>query len=677
MERELDNRALWQKNCDSCIALEQNVILSSPTGTGKTARYEIWAFNKMERPIFVTSPIKSLSNQKFRDFLAKGYRVGLETGDIKYMPCGADIICCTQEIYNNKYRDLENSTLIIDEFSYVFENEDRARAYIDSLYFSKAKNILICSATFGNARVITDYINNLTGRNFYLYENKERLTTLRYDGYIRKANIRDSLVIAYSKNKCIKIAEEIYRIRVKKINGLVKNSFSFYNLLERNKNQILRFVKKYNIDNKELISLTYMGVAYYYSELYPKEKLFLEELFENKLIDTIVGTDALALGVNFPIKNVIFTGFYKYGNNRFEMISKNLFEQISGRAGRKGYFDTGYVYYCDDFIKKSRYSEGDLDDSFYELVNRSEGNADIILTSNIKNILNGNVSIGEEADFIIKYSTTCKNYEEEEKKIIDIIDYINSYDITLTYLKRTFNNLDWDLGYDIVLEGCTPKFRRKIDKLLKNLEVLQTYFNKDIGRAYMIEYSYKLNCEIFMDILISTPMEELINRYGKTFYDLLLLKKYIGSLPEKYLSLYDITVLDDLINSIDYTALHPNEFKIDNIERSKNTKQVTEKVIKIYECPNYFERMIIEGREYIKLFNYNNFMVVCDCSSNVYSLVCFPKDVQTKTVGFIKNSNRLDILNNIDISSLNQSEEEIKDRIEGTKLYLKKKIKKK
>ena len=677
MERVLDNRVLWQKECDACISLYENVILASPTGTGKTARYETWAFNKKERPIFVTSPIKSLSNQKFRDFLAKGYKVGLETGDIKYVPYDADIICCTQEIYNNKYRDLENSTLIIDEFAYVFENEERSRAYIDSLYFSKAKNILICSATFGNTRKITDYISNLTKRNFYLYENKERLTTLKYVGYISRDNIKNSLVIAYSKNKCIMIAEDIYNARVEKLDVLTRNNSIFYDVIERNKNKILRFVKKYNIDNKNLIDLTFMGVAYYYSELYPKEKLFLEELYENKLIDTIIGTDALALGVNFPIQNVIFTGFCKYGNNGFEMISKNLFEQIAGRAGRKGYFDTGYVYYCDNFTKDNRFYEGNLDKSFYELVNMQESDADIVLTPNIKNILNGNVSIEEEAEFIVKYSTTNKCFEEERDNIKDIINYINSYDIMNAYLKRTFCNLDWSLGYDKAIEGCTPKFIRKIEKLANNLKMLQPYFNKDIGNVYMLEYSYKLNCAIFMDILISTPIEDLIIRYGKTFYDLLLLKKYIGNLSEKYLSSYDITVIDELINSIDYTVLHPNEFKMDNIEYSKNMNVGTNKVRKMYECPNYFEKVMIEDRQYIKLFNYNDFIVMCDCSSKFYSLCCFPKNVKTKTIGFIKNNNRLDVLNNIDINSLGQCEEEIKDRIEGTKLYLKKKIKNK
>ena len=76
----------------------------------------------------------------------------------------------------------------------------------------------------------------------------------------------------------------------------------------------------------------------------PKEKRFVERAFECGYIDSVVGTDALAMGVNFPIKNVVFAQLSKMQDGK---ISKNLFDQLSGRAGRKGFFDEGYVYYSD------------------------------------------------------------------------------------------------------------------------------------------------------------------------------------------------------------------------------------------------------------------------------------------------------------------------------------------
>ena len=123
----------WQQDCDSKISKQNNVLLSSPTGSGKTGRFMKWALDKAERPIYITAPIKALSNQRWRELKAAGFNVGLETGDIKFIPEDCDIICCTQEIYDNKYCNEYDSTLIMDEFHYIFENSDRARAYVDSL----------------------------------------------------------------------------------------------------------------------------------------------------------------------------------------------------------------------------------------------------------------------------------------------------------------------------------------------------------------------------------------------------------------------------------------------------------------------------------------------------------------------------------------------------------------
>lgn len=673
-ENEVDVRVSWQMECDNLISDKDNVILSSPTGSGKTQRYEFWAINKPERPIFVTSPIKSLSNQKFREFSAKGYKVGLVTGDVKYIPDGdCDIICCTQEIYNNRYRDLENSTLIVDEFSYIFEKEDRARAYIDSLYFSKAKNILICSATFGNTEVIADYISDLTGRDFYLFTNDKRLTSLEYKGHLPKERIKDSLVIVYSKSVCEKIAQEIYQTRITKTRELLGKKFVIYDPRERNKTKILRFANKFNIHNDRLLELTYMGVIYYHSSLLPKEKLFIEELFENRLIDTVVGTDALSLGVNFPIQNVVFTGIHKGTLSGVKTISKNLFEQIAGRAGRKGYFDNGFVYYCDDFSKDYDFvgSKANLKTSFFKLVDSKQEDACISLTANIADILNGNTTVEDEASFIVKYSTQEKDFDVEKRKIENIIHYINSYDMASHYLKDKFCTFDWDLGYEKALEHCSSQLRQKIDDLSTKLMMLQPYFNEDIGKSYMTEFSPRENCKLFMDILMGKSIDGLIEKYGSSFYELILLKKYMVNLPEKYARNYDIGVIDGMINSMDYTALHPNEYEIEKLAFSTDKPSLRKKTNKKYECPHYFEKVLIGGKKYIKLFKDDERMLVCDYSKDEQlALHYFPRNVKTDIIGIIKFNSRLDILDRVDLGTLDQDDTDTVDMIEGVKTYL-------
>ena len=343
----------WQAKCMQEISDKPNIILSAPTGSGKTRVALDWACicagmvdKELDKKIYITSPIKALSNQRYRELVEAGFKVGLKTGDIEIMPEDAQIICCTQEIYTIKYILDENAVLIIDEFHYISDNKDRARVYIDALHDSKAKNIMLCSATFGNIDKLKQYVDKLSSRDFYVYESKERLTKLNFEEEIKKRAIKNAIVFAFSRSRCEYIAKEIEAGRE--------------NIPDERYNKILEIAKKYDIkesfesgDNSEdtvyVPSTIKKGVGAYYGTLLPKQKLFLEEIFEQKLIDVLVGTDALALGVNLPAEMVVLTQLVKYNGGENKRISKNLFDQLVGRAGRRGYYDEGYVYYFRDF----------------------------------------------------------------------------------------------------------------------------------------------------------------------------------------------------------------------------------------------------------------------------------------------------------------------------------------
>lgn len=358
-----DSDFSWQKDCSESIRNQQNVILSSPTGSGKTKVFLEWAHTQQEKPIIITAPIKALSNQRYRELLDAGYTVGLETGDIKNVPDNCDFICCTQEIYTNKYSELENVTLIMDEFHYIFENPSRARTYIDALHDSKAKNVLLCSATLGDISKLKEYVNRVSERDFFAYENDSRLTSLFYEGNINSDDIRNSLIVTFSRRNIKNILYSLYSSRKMQDDETLE--------------AIERLAEDDKIDNCEFLNNARKGISGYYGGLLPKEKLFIEKCFEQGMIDTVVGTDALALGVNFPVENVIFTQLAKYHEGP---ISKNLFEQLAGRAGRKGFFDEGHVYYCSDFARFCEPWEYDTKDLFGKILEKSNEDVSISLT---------------------------------------------------------------------------------------------------------------------------------------------------------------------------------------------------------------------------------------------------------------------------------------------------------
>ncbi|MBF0979525.1 MAG: DEAD/DEAH box helicase [Clostridiales bacterium] len=585
-----DSDFRWQKKCLESISNEDSVILSSPTGSGKTRVFLEWADLKKERPIIITSPIKALSNQRYRELVEKGYKVALETGDIKNIPEDYDYLCCTQEIYTNKYIDKENVTVIFDEFHYIFENPDRARAYVDGLHKSKAKNLLLCSATFGNIEEFKKYIEKISGRKFYVFENHERITDMHFGGDIELHNIEKALVIAFSKDGIDRTVELLRTVRDKQSPEIIE--------------KIKILSEKYKVSGDRVLKDLFFGIAKYHGAMLPKQKMFIEKCFEDGLIDTVVGTDALALGVNFPIENVVFAQLAKYYEGP---ISKSLFDQLSGRAGRKGYFDKGNVYYSSQLgmmIECRDYKVGDLYEKNLQKKNES---ISIELTPRIKDILDKKVSIDDEVDYIAKYSTINVNKEEVSENIHETIDSIYSS------FKSNVLKIMSDLIYEEI--GRRPNLNnldfptRLYCKMYESLMTHENEYCDNIAKVYFEEYSPEINAKLFTKILCGIESDKIIEDmcYSNGYVDFLSMlqfQKYINNLPVQYRKGFGkvVTMIHDIDDSIDI-ELPKLEVVNEIAEELKNGDRLSSKnVLKILDMQkNDIDHKSIDDIDELKL----------------------------------------------------------------------------
>lgn len=601
--------APWQSDFLTWSKDKSFILLSASTGSGKTLCYEEWMFSKAERPIYITAPTKSLCNEKYRDLKARGYNVGLETGDVCYLPDDScDIICCTHEVYNYKYRSVKNSTLIVDEADFVFKDPERARIYMESIMFSEASNTLICSASFGDAKAFLSYMNRISGREFSLYESSERLTKLEYKGKLSIDNIRNSFVVAFSKDDCHAVAEKLRKRRSLHLATLNRRGSSKTSISA----SVNAISKKYGITNQDLISCAYMGIAFYYGKLLPKEKAFIEELVLNRIVDTVVGTDAIAVGVNFPFEKVVFSKLRKGStrNSHGGLIPKSLFVQLSGRAGRKAYYPVGYVHYCNELCRVS------LQKDFEYLRDAELEPFSIVAGSNIGAILSGDITIEDDVRMQKFLSTVKLDDATCLKRTQDKVDRVRNLDLANFYFTEACK-LDLSNGIEGAIRNI-PQDRQ--DWLRATYERLQTLefkslFDTYIAKVYLGEFSISMNCRLLIDILFGRSLDDLLRSYcysreAKDYeLDRLLdFRKYMHRLPEEFRSRYDLSLIDGIISTIDATVLTPGSF---TVERKKLPNSYTPMEAKI-NIPGKFDVVIYKSKKYIKIMQDGDRILLLD-----------------------------------------------------------------
>ena len=392
----------WQLRAYSHIK-DSSAVLSAPTGAGKTLVAYLWAGllnndgsinpNPDASRIIFTAPIKALSNERYLDLRRMGFDVGLETGDFKRNE-GAPIICCTQEIYTMKYARIPGQKLIVDEFHYIFTDSSRARMYIDGIRNTDpSTQILVMSATLGGVKSVGKYLSDICGREFVIHQARKRITELIFqpNDPVKIHEIHDALVFLFSQRGVVDLAGQIAQTRKRIPPESVKRIDELAKILE---------VKK-------TLPGIYKGVGIYHGSMLPKEKLLVEAAFRERLLDVVCGTNALALGVNLPAQYVIFAQLVNYYN--YMPITRNEFLQMSGRAGRKGLFDPGYVTFIKDSgFECGRFRTGVI---FRKLMDKASEPAVIRLSPSYGKLLRGQVLTEDEAIYIAEYSLPSRKID--------------------------------------------------------------------------------------------------------------------------------------------------------------------------------------------------------------------------------------------------------------------------
>ena len=324
-----------------------NVILNTPTGSGKSLVALALQFRAIcrGRRCYYTVPIKALANEKFLALchLFGPDQVGMITGDATVNP-RAPVICCTAEILANlALREGELARVddvIMDEFHY-YSDAQRGFAWQVPLLTLPQARFLLMSATLGETGFFEDALTTLTSVPAVTVRSDQRPVPLEFEysetpleekicGLV-KAGKAPIYLVHFTQLACAHTAQ-----------NLLSSNFCS----KEEKQVIAGVLQDANFRSpygKEISKLLRHGIGIHHAGLLPKYRVLVEKLTQRGLLKVVCGTDTLGVGVNVPIRTVLFTQLFKYDGSSTRTLAVRDFKQIAGRAGRRGFDILGTV----------------------------------------------------------------------------------------------------------------------------------------------------------------------------------------------------------------------------------------------------------------------------------------------------------------------------------------------
>jgi hypothetical protein len=325
----------------------RHVILNTPTGSGKSLVAQALHFKAMceAKTSYYTSPIKALASEKFfalcDEFGAE--RVGMLTGDASINP-GARVLCCTAEVLSNmalrRGELLDGPYAVMDEFHY-YSDPERGVAWQVPLMTLRSTQFLLMSATLGNVAPIAERVERDTGRKVAVVTSSQRPVPLEFE--YRETPLHETVqelldsgrapvyVVNFTQRECAELAQSLTSLQVatREERDAIRDAVGDF-----------RFDTPYGKEFRRFISF---GLGVHHAGLLPKYRLLVEQLAQKGLLKVISGTDTLGVGVNIPIRTVLFSKLAKFGGDKVAILTVRDFLQIAGRAGRKGFDERGWV----------------------------------------------------------------------------------------------------------------------------------------------------------------------------------------------------------------------------------------------------------------------------------------------------------------------------------------------
>lgn len=262
------------------------------TNTGKTYN-AMMRLKEATKGVYL-SPLRILALENFEKLNREGVKCNLATGEEEINIEGAAHVCSTIEKLDISK---EYEVGIIDEIQMI-KDDQRGAAWTRAVLALKSKEIHICGAV--NAKELLIEIIEDCAEEYEIIEYKRQVPLeLEYESFVYKSINEGDALVTFSKKKVLELAYHYSNIGIK--------------------------------------------ASLIYGDLPPEVRKKQYNQFINKENTILICTDAIGMGVNLPIKRIVFMDIKKFDGNEIRYLSSQEVKQIAGRAGRKGIYEVGYV----------------------------------------------------------------------------------------------------------------------------------------------------------------------------------------------------------------------------------------------------------------------------------------------------------------------------------------------
>ncbi|KAL0265877.1 UNVERIFIED_CONTAM: hypothetical protein PYX00_011594 [Menopon gallinae] len=388
---ELD---LFQKISLCALERGESVLVAAHTSSGKTAvaEYAIAMSIARNQRVVYTSPIKALSNQKYRELQLEFKDVGLMTGDVTLNPHASCIVMTTEILRNMLYRGSEVlrevSWVVFDEIHYMRDKERGVVWEETIILLPDHVRMVFLSATIPNAgefarwvakthsqvvhvvytekrpTPLTHYVMPKGGRGLYKVKGHDDRTgrdvfdraafskAMKSMGTKKRVDDSDmrNIIKILLEQKCLPtIVFSFSRKDCERFALAVENDFlgdeekASVRMIFKNALSSLRREDRELPLIQNLLPLLLRGVGIHHSGLLPILKEIVEILFQENLLKILFATETFSIGLNMPAKSVVFTALKKFDGTERRVVSSGEYIQMSGRAGRRGIDEKGVV----------------------------------------------------------------------------------------------------------------------------------------------------------------------------------------------------------------------------------------------------------------------------------------------------------------------------------------------